>query len=343
MKGNNGTRALLSALLLILTAASALLLNWSEQGFPALLPPKRQASATAEPSPVPTVAPTVAPTPQPTPEPTAEPTPEPTPQRVWSGPFGEKFADKFTDGEVVQTDLSYRSANVSVTLERVEENGVIYYVADVYVSDVTYLRCGFVRGRYNGGFQPIDELSRSVGAIVAITGDHYAGRYEGLVLRNGEWYRDVRFEDVCVLYRDGRMETVDMRAVDVKALKERDDIWQIWSFGPALLDDEGHAKSSFNTIVYPANPRSAIGYFEPGHYCLVEVEGSRGGAYSGSRGMDMGQLAALFESLGCQSAYNLDGGRSAAIAWMGELVSTDYGRSIPDIIYVADALPEQEG
>ena len=118
--------------------------------------------------------------------------------------------------------------------------------------------------------------------------------------------------------------------------------WQVWSFGPELLDDEGKALTSFNSVVLPNNPRAAIGYVEPGHYYLVEVEGSRGGAYSGSRGMKMYELANLFESLGCRSAYNLDGGRTVGFAWMGELISFPYERSIPDMIYVADFLPGTE-
>ena len=127
------------------------------------------------------------------------------------------------------------------------------------------------------------------------------------------------------------------RELDLDALAEADP-WQVWCFGPELLDDEGCAKTRFNTTVFPANPRSAIGYVEPGHYYLVEVEGARGDVYNGSRGMDMYQLATLFERLGCVSAYNLDGGRSAGITWMGELVSSQYKRTIPDIIYVADTL-----
>ena len=56
----------------------------------------------------------------------------------------------------------------------------------------------------------------------------------------------------------------------------------------------------------------------------------------------MRQLAELFEGLGCVSAYNLDGGRSVGFTWMGERLSADYGRSIPDIIYVADSLLSED-
>lgn len=289
--------------------------------------------------------------PQPTPEPTAAPVEEPEetppeetsePVRVYSGRWGEKFADKFTDGEVIQTENSYQSANVNVSYQRIEENDVIYFVADVYVSDLGYLRSGFGNGKYNGGFQMIDEIARQENAVVALSGDHYAGRGEGLVVRNGVLYRETRFQDVCVLLSDGTMVTLTNAELDMDDLKAAAP-WQVWAFGPELLDDEGHALTSFNSIVLPNNPRAAIGYVEPGHYYLVEVEGTRTGYYSGSRGMKMYELANLFESLGCKSAYNLDGGQSVGFAWMGELVSFRYDRSIPDIIYVADFLPETAG
>ena len=161
------------------------------------------------------------------------------------------------------------------------------------------------------------------------------------IVRNGELWRETRFADVCVLLSDGTMITLTNAELDLDDLKAASP-WQVWAFGPELLDDEGKALTSFNSIVLPNNPRAAIGYYEPGHYCFVEVEGTRTGYYSGSRGMKMFELANLFESLGCKSAYNLDGGQSVGFAWMGELISFPYNRSIPDMIYVADFLPEAE-
>ncbi len=291
-----------------------------------------------QPTPVPAAAPEETPDADAPPEETPpEETPEPV--RVYSGRWGEKFADKFTDGEVIRTENSYQSENINVSYERFEENGVIYFVADVYVSDLGYLRSGFGNGEYNGGFQMVDEIARQEDAVAAISGDHYAGRYEGIVVRNGVLYRETRFQDVCVLLSDGTMVTMTNAELDMDDLKAAEP-YQVWCFGPELLDDEGHALTKFNSIVLKNNPRAAIGYYEPGHYVFVEVEGSRTGYWSGSRGMSMDELAALFESLGCKSAYNLDGGSSVGFAWMGERVSFNYNRSIPDIIYVADFLPE---
>ena len=281
----------------------------------------------------------------------AEPTPEPTPTRVYSGVWGEKFADKFTEGEVIQTENSYRSENVSVTVERVVEDRLVYYVADIYVSDLKYLGTAFANGEGNGdyrsGLAEIDAMAKRVNAIVAIYGDHYHGRQEGLIVRNGVLYQETPFQDVCVLYTDGRMETMTRDELDIEAVKAAG-VWQAWSFGPGLLDAEGHAKTfgdhQANVMgINPQNPRSAIGYYEPGHYCLVEIEGNRAGCFIGSYGLTLSEMGTLFEQMGCKCAYNLDGGRSAAIAWMGERINVNYGRTLSDIIYVTDTPVESEG
>ena len=97
--------------------------------------------------------------------------------------------------------------------------------------------------------------------------------------------------------------------------------------------------TKFNSVVLKRNPRSAIGYYEPGHYCFVEVDGR----IPASRGMTMEQLSQLFEDLGCRSAYNLDGGQSAGIVWQGSQISYHYNRYIADMICIVDEAPESEG
>lgn len=302
--------------------------------------------ATLPPQPTASAAPTEEPVQAQPPEESAEPelTPDPTPTRVYSGMWGEKFADKFTEGEVIQTENSYQSANVNITLERVEEPGLVYFVADVYISDLKYLGTAFATGEGNGEYNvgtevQIDKIANRVNALIAINGDHYK-LHNGIVIRNGVLYSETPYEDVCVLYTDGSMETFTKNELDIEAVKAASP-WQVWSFGPGLLDAEGHAKTftdgQSNVLsVNVKNPRCAIGYYEPGHYCLVKVEGNRWGKFIGSYGMTFSELAAMFEARGCVRAYALDGGRSAAMSWMGEFLSTNYDRGSFDIVYIAD-------
>ena len=290
--------------------------------------------ATSEPVALPSAAPVY--TPAPTPVQSAEEEPETSPLPLRSGQFGEKFRDKFTDGEVITTEDSYRSGNINVTYSHVEQDGIIYNVADVYVSDLRFLRAGMGKDAYNKGSEDLLVMAQRHEAVAAISGDHYYARLEGVVARNGVLYRETRFQDVCILMNDGQMVTLTDAQLDMDSLKATG-AWQVWGFGPKLLDN-GVVCESFNSDVTRANPRSAIGYVEPGHYVLVQVDGR----IKSSRGMSMTELAQLFADYGCTAAFNLDGGQSAGFVWQGELVSYPYGRPVSDMIYVTD-FAEEDG
>ena len=251
--------------------------------------------------------------------------------------WAAKWPDKFSD-TVVKTANSYRSKDVSVEIQRVEENGVVYFVTDIYVNSIDNLRAGLAKDKFGQGLrESVQSMSQRLNAIVAINGDYYGNRTIGPVVRNGILYRESPFEDACVLYSDGVMETYAAEELDMEAAKQRG-AYQIWSFGPQLLDKNGKAfatSEDFVSTVKGANPRSAIGYYEPGHYCTVLVEGRQAGY---SKGMSMVQLSQLFESLGCKAAYNFDGGRSSVMTFMGEVYNqpANGGRSNSDMFYVAE-------
>jgi len=259
-----------------------------------------------------------------TPEPTAEPI-------VYDGMFDEKFHDKFTDGEVIADEHSYRSRNINVTYTEVSEPGLIYHVADIYIRDLKFLRTAFGRGEYAKGNEHLSDMAARCQAVAAISGDHYNARLEGIVVRNGVLYRETRFDDVCLLLNDGRMVTMTNRQLDMEAVKSMG-VYQAWAFGPMLLDENGQVMSEFNSTVTRNNPRSAIGYVEPGHYVFIQVDGR----IPGSNGITMQGLSQLFYDRGCVQAFNLDGGASSGFTWQGALVSYPYGRPVSDCIYVAD-------
>ena len=120
-------------------------------------------------------------------------------------------------------------------------------------------------------------------------------------------------------------------------------IWQTWMFGPALLDEQGKAFTDFSAShVEPKNPRAVIGYYEPGHYCLVQVDGrstpSAAEPRAANKGMTLVELAQFMESLGCTAAYNLDGGQSAAMWFRDDVISSPYnnGRAVGDAIVICE-------
>lgn len=255
--------------------------------------------------------------------------------------WAEKFADKFTD-TVVTTNTSYSSSDISVTVQKYTTGSgsdtVTYYVADIYVANIECLQSGFADDTYGVGYtQDVLDMDSDLNAILAINGDYYGNGSDGVVIRNGEVYRsDTNGSDVCVLYYDGTMKTYSADEFDVDQAIA-DGAYQAWCFGPELLSDTGSALTSFTTDghVSEINPRSAIGYHEPGHYCLVVVDGRQSGY---SKGMTLSELSSLFESLGCSAAYNLDGGKSSEMTFNDSYVNQPAGggRSVSDCIYLKE-------
>ena len=255
-----------------------------------------------------------------------------------TGDFSQRFADKFTSGQVIASASGYQSANVNVRLDRVNNGTAVYYVADIYVRDISYFVTAFAKDTFGKGLREwATDINRRVNAVISINGDYYGGRSDGIVIRNGELFREDPYpvRDVCVLYWDGRMETFEAGRFDADAQIDAG-AYQAWNFGPMLLDADGQAMTAFNSDVGPSNPRTALGYFEPGHYCFVVVDGRQ----EGSSGLKLRELSALMAELGCVRAYNMDGGNtSVMVAGNNEIVNNPSGGGRPtsDIIAIVDS------
>ena len=253
-----------------------------------------------------------------------------------------RFADCFTD-ETMCTDHSYTSPEVAVFLETFQYGEgieqVTYHVADIYVASIANIRTATANNEmaYYSVQDPM-EIDAASHAILAISGDLYAYQPSGFLMRNGELYKaDYTYCDICVLFSDGRMDTFAKNAYNINDILSQEPL-QIWNFGPSLLDENGKVKSYYEVptaVGYP-NPRSAIGYYSPGHYCFVLVDGRQEGY---SAGMRIPELARVFEDLGCTCAYNLDGGGSALMTFLHQRYSRQSngaGREISDLILITE-------
>ncbi len=268
--------------------------------------------------------------------PTEMPT-EPDTRTEWQ----KKFADKFTD-EVVVTDNSYTSPEVSITIDTVVtgegSSRITYYVADIYIASLENFKTYTAHGQMTYfDTQPALEMLRESNAIFAVSGDFLTYQKSGFLMRNGEVYVSDRNYSICVLFPDGTIETYDRGSYRIQDILDRNPL-QVWSFGPVLLDENGQVRSSYDiseAVSFP-NPRSAIGYYEPGHYCLVIVDGRNEGH---SAGMRIPQLAQVFQDLGCTTAYNLDGGGTAVMMFDGKIYSrqSNGGRDLGDILLITEA------
>ena len=188
-----------------------------------------------------------------------------------SGMFGERFSEMFTAGEIVQTENSYKSENINVNVSHYSEDGVIYNIAEIYIRDLKYFKTAFGGEAFKKSTEKLPVLAERHNAIIAISGDHYGARAKGVVVRNGVMYRNTKFEDIGILTDRGELITMPASKYDPDSLTEYG-AWQVWCFGPELLDN-GTVKTKFNSNVTRANPRTAIGCVEPGHYFFVVIDG----------------------------------------------------------------------
>ena len=270
----------------------------------------------------------------------------------------KKFADKFTD-QVVSTDTSYTSPNVSVQLSyhqydtgkldksnsgKHEKYGtkISYVLADIYVGDITCFQTALAKDTYGVGYsEKLTDMSARMKSVLAVNGDSYSNnRHEdnGTIIRNGVIYRNKQTtEETCVLNWDGTMDIYQPGQVDLQQLVDRG-AYQSWIFGPSLLDESGKAKSTFLTWDYirESHPRTAIGYYEPGHYCLLLVDGRQ----DSSRGMFLVEMAKVFEDLGCKAAYNLDGGHCSFMTMKNQVANHPYKpeHEVEDGIFITEGL-----
>ena len=268
-----------------------------------------------------------------------EPTPEPTPEPSWQ----ERFAAHFT-AETEQDAQHYSSPTLSVTLTAYENTpahpDLSYYVAELYLTDIRQLRAAFALD--GATYSSPRRILRHAGGLLGVNGDTLVNQTWGFVARNGEVLSTLEpLYDVCVLYTDGRMETLAPFSYSGQALADAGTLWQVWQFGPMLLDAEGQPLAEFNApdALFGQHARTAIGYFEPGHYCLVVVDG---GNPTHSYGADLPTLAHLMAELGCRAAYNLDGGATTVMVYNNRYVdlpmSTD---QVNDMVFVRE-LSEEE-
>ena len=268
----------------------------------------------------------------------------------------KKFADQFTD-QVISTDTSYTSPDLAIHItkrsaatNRIDRssNGLheryganyAYVLADIYVSDITCLQTCFAQNIYGIGYtESLKDMSARLRSILAINGDSYSNsRHEnnGTIIRNGIIYRDRPTDmETCVLNWDGTMKIYQPGEMDTQTLIDTG-AYQSWIFVPSLLDEQGKARTSFLTWDYirQSHPRTAIGYYEPGHYCLLVVDGRQ----ADTRGMFLDEMAALFEQLGCKAAYNLDGGHCSFMTYKDQIINDPYRRDhqISDGLFVME-------
>ncbi|MEN6595198.1 MAG: phosphodiester glycosidase family protein [Clostridiaceae bacterium] len=220
----------------------------------------------------------------------------------------------------------YKTDTLSIIIDRIhltdaENKPVTYCVAHVRMRGEDAFRAA-VRGE-EGGTESNEipvEMARRYQAVLAITGDNLTvnePEYKGIIIRNGRIYNRRQEMDTMALMPDLSMQIFapgETTAEDLVSMG----VTNAFSFGPTLIRDGVVNINGTRYKITGRNPRVGVGMVEPGHFVVIVVDG-RVPAYS--HGATLRNFMHLFYSQGCTQAYNLDGGSSAAMVFMGEYLN----------------------
>ena len=278
-----------------------------------------------------------------TPVVTATPTPTPDP---WSAYFREES----DPAEVVISDpqnehWEYKSDQLSIIVDRIhviraDQKPVCYCVAQIRMRGEDAFRAGL--NVENATKTPYYEhpwlMARRCRAVLAITGDSLAfsePEIKGILIRNGGIYSENQAQDMLAFYpNDLTMKIYKPNTITAQEFLDQGVI-NVYSFGPTLLNNGVRDLESKRGRLGIYNPRCGIGMVEPGYFIAITVDG-RQDHYS--YGVSLTEFAHLFYSYGCKVAYNLDGGSSTVMIFMGEHLNQHSGEGTDMQRPLADAL-----
>jgi len=245
-----------------------------------------------------------------------------------------------SQSDAVVTATSYQDDNIKITIETVQKYNSTIYIADIQVSDASYLKTAFANDTYGRNIKDTtSDMASANNAILAINGDYYGFRDSGYVLRNGVLYRSIARktgdDGALVINAAGDFSVIHESQVSANSLTA--DISQILSFGPSLIENGQITVSSSSEVSQSmsSNPRTAVGQISSLHYVIIVSDGRT----SASTGLSLLELAQEFKERGCTTAYNLDGGGSSTMYFNGKVINnptdgkTTGEREVSDIVY----------
>lgn len=282
------------------------------------------------PAPVWTDAPTEAPTEQPTEAPATEaPTEVPTEQPTEAPTEAPKRKGEYVFVDAEKGEWIYRNESLAVEIHRYETTyyrsnkaePAVCFVADIYERNYDSFRPVFGSEHHNGiALAEAMDMADRMQCVLWLTGDNIIQadkEAKGILIRDGYVFQRTNRIDGCSLNPETlSLDLVHCSGNTAQAVIESG-AQNVFSFGPILVEN-GEIPEDARATRKKLNPRTAIGMVEPGHLVAVVVDGRQPGY---SLGVSGGELAELMVAHGCVSAYNLDGGISATMIFLGNKIN----------------------
>ena len=234
---------------------------------------------------------------------------------------------------------------------------LIWYEAEVWSRKETFSFITNEPGKHfsNAAWPP--EVASKNGAVLAFNADYASNRWNnthypkerykvGILIRNGEIRSSETKKsgntsfpnlDTLAIYPDGKLEVHDSRELTAEEYLERG-ATDVLAFGPWLIRD-GEVRSNLARFATNSrNPRTALGMIDSGHYIVLMVEGR----HKNSKGCELTRLPEILQARGCKEAFNMDGGETSCIMFMGKQICTvgnsnskkGYARKEPEFLAI---------
>ena len=248
------------------------------------------------------------------------------------------------------TENSYEDASLSIKMEVRDIDGVRYDIAWIKVASPTQLRTAIAGEPNQVVAEKPGRMARRVNAVLAINGDFYTQRQDGLIYRQGQAFRYILNpeKDVLVIDDLGDLHVFlgneNQTSELLSFLQSGRTIINAFTFGPAIVKDgvalpmPATYQTRFDSAIRA--PRTVIAQIGPLEYVFVEAEGR----VKHSKGVTTDQMGEFMVTLGVQTAYCLDGGNSAIMLFNGRYFDANYAeseREQSDIVYVCTAVPNE--
>ena len=240
------------------------------------------------------------------------------------------------------SESGYEDASISLTLETQTQEGVVWRIAYVTISDPSQLRTATAGKPGSTRVALISSMAEKFNAVVAINANYMANDPEktSFEYRMGEKVRTIynKVKDLLITDENGDFHVfVQSREEEVQAfLSAGHTIINAFTFGPALIKDSVllDLDPNYGYAQHYLNPRMAIGQLDKLSYVIVLAEGRT----PTSQGVTHIDLADFMYALGCRQAFNFDGGNSATFIFNGDYYqdkSLSNERAQSDMLYFA--------
>lgn len=168
-------------------------------------------------------------------------------------------------------------------------------------------------------------IARQNDVVFAMTADYvgHRGNRKGVMIRNGKVFYDKTVASTAAFFPDGTMrlfrKNTDVTAEQLLA----EGVSNSFAFGPILVDNYIIDQETLDAPKHYPCPRCAIGMVEPYHFIAI--------VSSLDNPLKLDWLAQIFVDYGCPVAYNMDGGNSSSMVFMGEQVNLHRYNYIDDV------------